>query len=53
MPDKENTTAIYAAAVLRNAPHAAAARAWVTYLTSVEAQAAYRKYGFGTAGERP
>jgi ABC-type molybdate transport system substrate-binding protein len=53
IPDKENATAIYAAAVLRNAPHAAAARAWVTYLTSGEAQAAYRKYGFGTAGERP
>ncbi len=52
IPDKENTTAIYAAAVLRNAPHAAAARAWVAYLLSGEAQAIYRQFGFGppTAG---
>jgi ABC-type Fe3+ transport system substrate-binding protein len=47
IPDKENTTAIYAAAVLRDAPHPAAARAWVSYLASPPAQAIYRKYGFG------
>ena len=54
IPAKENTTAVYAAAVLRNAPHAAAARAWVGYLGSEEAQAAYRKFRFGpaTAGSR-
>ncbi len=34
---------------LQNAPHAEAARAWVEYLTSKEAQAIYRKYGFGPA----
>ena len=45
----QNTTAIYAAAALRNAPHAAAARAWVSYLNSAEAQAIYRKFGFGPA----
>ena len=52
IPDKENTTAIYAAAVLRQARHAAAARAWVAYLLSGEAQSIYRQFGFGppTAG---
>ena len=49
IPEKENTTAVYAAAVLRRAPHAAAARAWVSYLTSAEAQEIYRKFGFGPA----
>ncbi|HEY6939241.1 MAG TPA: substrate-binding domain-containing protein [Terriglobales bacterium] len=47
IPASENTTAIYAAGVLRNAPHAAAARAWVAYLGSEEAQAVYGKFGFG------
>lgn len=48
IPAGENTTAIYAAAVLRNAPHLTAARAWTLYLTSPEAQSIYRKFGFGT-----
>jgi ABC-type molybdate transport system substrate-binding protein len=49
IPASENTTAIYAAGVLLNAPHRAAARAWVDYLKSEQAQAAYRRYGFGAA----
>ena len=49
IPQKENTTAVYAAAVVRNAPHAAAARAWVSYLLSQEAQSIYRQFGFGPA----
>ena len=49
IPASENSTAIYAAGALRNAPHAAAARAWVAYLGSEEAQAAYRKFGFAPA----
>ena len=49
IPARENTTAIYAAGVLLNAPHRAAARAWVAYLTSNEAQSIYRKHGFGPA----
>ena len=52
IPPSQNTTAVYAAGVLRNAPHAEAARAWVAYLTSDEAQKIYRKYGFG-APEQP
>jgi ABC-type molybdate transport system substrate-binding protein len=47
IPAGENTTAVYAAAVLRDAPHAAAARAWVAYLKTEQAQAIYRKFGFG------
>lgn len=46
IPANQNATAIYAAGVMRNAPHADAARAWVAYLTTPEAQAAYREYGF-------
>lgn len=48
IPTRENTTAIYAAGVLLNAPHQEAAHAWVTYLTSKEAQAIYRRCGFGS-----
>ena len=51
IPASENATAIYAAGALRDAPHAAAARAWVGYLGSQEAQAIYRKFGFGPATE--
>ena len=49
IPERENVTGIYAAGVLRSAPHVDAARAWVAFLTSDEAQAIYRKYGFGPA----
>lgn len=47
IPADQNTTAIYAVGVLPSSPHKAAARAWVTYLASPEAQAIYRSYGFG------
>ena len=46
IPAEQNNTAVYAAGVLKNAPHAAAARAWVQYLTSPQAQKIYRDYGF-------
>ena len=49
IPAEQNFTAVYGAAVLRNAPHAEAARAWVTFLNSPEAQAVYKEYGFGPA----
>ncbi len=47
IPANENTTAVYAAGTLANAPHAAAARSWIAFLTSAEAQTIYRRYGFG------
>ncbi len=46
IPAAQNTTAIYAAAVVRNATHAQAAQAWIAYLQSPQAQAIYRSYGF-------
>lgn len=46
IPAVQNSTAVYAAGVLKTAPHAAAARAWVQYLTSSRAQEIYRDYGF-------
>lgn len=49
IPPGQNITAVYGAAVLRNAPHPEAARAWVAFLNSSEAQAVYRSYGFGSA----
>jgi ABC-type molybdate transport system substrate-binding protein len=48
IPQDQNVTAVYGAAVLRNAPHLEAARAWVEFLNSAEAQAVYREYGFGS-----
>ena len=47
IPASENTTAVYAAGMVKNAPHAAAAAAWLAYLQSEEGQAAYREFGFG------
>ena len=49
IPAGENTTAVYAAGMVKNAPHAVAAAAWLAYLQSEEGQAAYREFGFGAA----
>jgi ABC-type Fe3+ transport system substrate-binding protein len=46
IPPRENSTAIYAAGILKNAPHRSAAIAWLSYLKSTEGQAAYREFGF-------
>jgi ABC-type molybdate transport system substrate-binding protein len=46
IPLSENTFATYAAGLIKNAPHRAAAIAWLDYLKSEEAQAAYREFGF-------
>jgi ABC-type molybdate transport system substrate-binding protein len=47
IPPSENVTAGYDAAVLRDAPHAAAARAFVEFLATPEARAIYESFGFG------
>jgi len=47
IPQSQNFTAVYGAAVLRNAPHVDAARAWVAFLNTPDAQAVYSEYGFG------
>jgi ABC-type molybdate transport system substrate-binding protein len=46
IPKDQNTTAIYAAGMVHNAPHRSAAAAWLAYLQSDEAQAAYSEFGF-------
>jgi len=50
IPKEQNVVAAYAAGVLKPAPHAEAAREWVSYLQSAEAQAAYREFGFEIPG---
>ncbi len=47
IPARQNTTGTYAAEVLSQAPHAAAAEAWVHFLQSPAAQAIYQAHGFG------
>jgi ABC-type molybdate transport system substrate-binding protein len=47
IPDAQNVTAVYAGGVVRNAPHREAALAWLAYLKSPEARAAYAEFGFG------
>lgn len=46
IPRRENTTAIYAAAMVRGAPHPQAARAWLEFLRSPIALAIFERYGF-------
>lgn len=46
IPADQNTVATYAAGVLSTAIHKQAARAWIAYLQSPEAQAIYRQFGF-------
>ncbi|HET9086844.1 MAG TPA: substrate-binding domain-containing protein [Acidobacteriaceae bacterium] len=46
IPDAQNVTAIYAAGIMADAPHAEAAAAWLAYLKTAEAQAVYHQFGF-------
>jgi accessory colonization factor AcfC len=46
IPEEQNVTAVYAAGMVRGAPHARAAAEWLAYLQSAEAQAAYSEFGF-------
>lgn len=47
IPRSENTVGVYAAGVLKTAAHPDAARQWVDFLKSSQAQAIYREFGFG------
>lgn len=47
IPASENVTASYDAAVLRDAPHEAAAQAFVDFIASPQARAIYESFGFG------
>lgn len=46
IPDALNTTAIYAAGVVKDAPHPEAAQAWLDFLVSPTALAIFERYGF-------
>lgn len=46
IPAKDNTTAIYAAAVVKGAPHPKWAQAWVNFLKSPKALEIFEHYGF-------
>ncbi len=48
IPDKENITAAYIAGLLKDAPHAKAAKDFMGFLVSEEAKSIYKKYGFTT-----
>jgi len=51
IPSELNTPATYSAGLLAGAPHRDAALAWLAYLKSDEAQAAYREFGFRPVAE--
>jgi ABC-type molybdate transport system substrate-binding protein len=58
IPAGQNVTGLYAAGVLRTAPHSEAASAWVRFLGSPDAQRVYHQFGFRPVGhegvgERP
>jgi ABC-type molybdate transport system substrate-binding protein len=46
IPDEQNVTAVYAAVVLKKAPHPEAARQWVEFLRSPAALEIFARYGF-------
>jgi molybdenum ABC transporter molybdate-binding protein len=46
IPATQNATAVYAAGVVKGAPHPQAAQAWVDFLKSPKAQAIFAHYGF-------
>lgn len=46
IPADQNTTAIYAAAIAKDSPHAQAARRWLDFIRSPRALAIFERYGF-------
>jgi molybdate transport system substrate-binding protein len=46
IPADQNVTATYTAARMKDAPHAQAAKDFLAFMTSAQAQAIYHKYGF-------
>lgn len=46
IPDEQNTTAIYAAAVAKGAPHAQAGEQWLHFIKSPAALSIFERYGF-------
>jgi molybdate transport system substrate-binding protein len=50
IPAQYNVIAVYYIAPVKGAPHAEAARAWISYLLSDPGQAVLARYGFVRAG---
>ena len=46
IPASENTTAVYAGAEVKGAPHPGAAKLWLSYIHSPAALAIFERYGF-------
>lgn len=46
IPEAQNTRAVYAGAMVKNARHADAAQAWLTFIRSPEALTIFERYGF-------
>ena len=46
IPASQNTTAIYAGAVVKGAPHREAAKLWLSFIRSPEALSIFERYGF-------
>lgn len=46
IPDAQNTTAIYAGAIVKGAPHPKAAQRWLDFIRSPEGLAIFERYGF-------
>jgi ABC-type molybdate transport system substrate-binding protein len=46
IPDSQNTTAIYAAAIVKNTAHAEAARRWLDFIRSGQSLAIFERFGF-------
>ncbi|VBB15029.1 Sulfate starvation-induced protein 2,thiosulfate transporter subunit,ABC-type sulfate transport system, periplasmic component,sulfate ABC transporter, sulfate-binding protein [Burkholderia stabilis] len=51
IPAAQNTTAIYAGAMVKDAPHPEAARAWLAFIRSPDAFRIFQRYGFGRYDE--
>lgn len=49
IPKASNSTAVYGAALVRTAPHAAAGRLWLAFLRSQKALTIFERYGFKPA----
>jgi ABC-type molybdate transport system substrate-binding protein len=53
IPDAQNTIAVYAGGILKDAPHKTAAAEWLAFLKSETAQAVYRQFGFKSVAQHP
>lgn len=53
IPDDQNTTAIYAGALVKNAPHASDGKLWLKFIHSPEGLSIFESYGFKPYSAHP